>query len=61
MSTFFRHQSTYLWPLVINRWRMQQQPELLEEARQREGGLYLEGDGRSDSPGKVTRIAFFTH
>jgi len=56
MSTYFRHQSTYLWPLVINRWRMLLQPVLLEEAQQREGGMYLEGDGRSDSPGNVTLV-----
>jgi hypothetical protein len=51
VSTYYRHQSTYLVPLILSYWR-EKQEKLLADVRQR-GDLQLEGDGRSDSPGKI--------
>lgn len=49
IPTFYRHQEKYLFPLVLRRWD-RERAMLRQEYLQR-GGLELEGDARSDSPG----------
>ena len=44
-TTYFTHARKYLNPLVISTWRAKQST-LLQEAREIEGGMSLQGDGR---------------
>jgi hypothetical protein len=45
--TYYKHQRTYLFPLVIRHWKTAQQHVLAACPRQ----MTLMGDNRSDSPG----------
>ena len=58
-STFYRHTSSYVNPVIIQQWNANQQ-ELLSSLGEREGGLVLHGDGRCDSPGYCAKFGSFT-
>ena len=58
-STFFRHQSSYLQPAIMEVYN-QQQKELIADLVRRGGDLVLCGDGRSDSPGHCAKYGTYT-
>lgn len=58
-STYYRHTSSYVNPVIIKTWR-EHQEELLTTLGDREGGLVLAGDGRCDSPGYCAKFGSFT-
>ena len=49
-STYFRHQSNYVIPVVVRSWE-DEQAAVINSVTQLDGGLCLAGDSRSDSPG----------
>jgi len=58
-STFFRQQSKYVFPTIVNTWR-QQQRELIADLEQHEGGVHVAGDCRNDSPGHCAKYGVYT-
>ena len=57
--TFYRHTSSYVNPVMIQKWRANQR-SLLERLSESERGLVLAGDGRCDSPGNCVKFSSFT-
>ena len=49
-STYYRHTSSYVNPVIIQQWKEHQQ-QLLHSLSGNENGLVLADDGRCDSPG----------
>ena len=45
LTTFYKHQRNYVFPLILDTWRRQKQ-DTLNEALQDGDGLVLEGDAR---------------
>ncbi len=58
-STFFRHQSQYVHPIVVGFWK-EHQRQLFDVLRLEEGGLILAGDCRSDSPGHCAKFGTYS-
>lgn len=54
-TTYFRHQTKYVIPIIIQTWR-KHQSELIAKLQGMGGGLELSGDGRSDSPGHSAKF-----
>ena len=57
--TFHKHQRNYLIPVVINKWK-EEQEHVIQSLSLFKGGMVLSGDGRSDSPGHCARYGAFT-
>ncbi len=57
--TFLNHQSMYLQPSVIQRWR-DTQATLIQHLKDRGQPLILGGDGRADSPGHCAKYGVYT-
>ena len=58
-STFYRHVSSYVSPVIIKQWKDHQE-QLLSKLGKKENGVVLAGDGRCDSPGYCTKYGSFT-
>ena len=58
-QTYHKHQKNYLIPIVIKKWK-EEQEQLVESLSNLEGGVVLSGDGRSDSPGHSAKYGAFT-
>ena len=58
-STYYRHTSSYVNPVIIQQWKEHQQ-QLLHSLSGNENGLVLAGDGRCDSPGYSAKFGSFT-
>lgn len=58
-QTFHKHQKNYLIPVVIKKWK-EEQEQVIQSLRSLEGGIVLSGDGRSDSPGHCAKYGAFT-
>ena len=54
--TYYSHQSKYLFPLVLDKWRTVQQ-EVLQGCADK---MTLQGDARSDSPGHCAKYGTYT-
>jgi solute carrier family 8 (sodium/calcium exchanger) len=57
--TFFRHQETFLQPVIERVWS-RQQTRLLEDLKRDKGPLVLGGDGRADSPGHSAKYGSYS-
>ena len=57
--TFHKHQRNYLIPVVINKWK-EEQEHVIQSLSVFEGGLVMSGDGRSDSAGHCAKYRAFT-
>ena len=53
-SSYFKHQSKYLEPVIINTWTAERE-KILSNIKQKGGKLCLAGDSRADSPGTFTQ------
>jgi len=58
-STFYRHVSSYVSPVIIKQWKDHQE-QLLSKLGENENGVALAGDGRCDSPGYCAKYGSFT-
>ena len=58
-STFYRHVSSYVSPVVIKQWK-EHQDQLFSSLGAGDNGLVLAGDGRCDSPGYCAKYGSFT-
>lgn len=59
MRTFFRQQSSYLFPTIVNTWK-REQSVLVKELEKVEGGIHVAGDCRNDSPGHCAKYGVYT-
>ena len=57
--TFHKHQKNYLIPVVIKKWK-EEQEHVIQSLSGFDRGLVLSGDGRSDSPGHCAIYGAFT-
>ena len=58
-STFYNHQTAYLYPAVVSVWESHQ-TKLLAECRSRGTALSIGGDGRADSPGHSAKYGSYS-
>ncbi|XP_068692699.1 uncharacterized protein [Montipora foliosa] len=58
-STFYRHVSSYVSPVIIQHWKANQH-QLFNTLRASNNNLILAGDGRCDSPGYCAKFGSFT-
>lgn len=58
-ATYHKHQKNYLIPVVIKKWK-EEQNHVISKISELVGGLTLSGDGRSDSPGHCAKYGAFT-
>ena len=59
LSTFFRHQSSYLQPTINSVWIRHQQ-KLLSTFKSNNAKLQVGGDGRADSPGHCAKYGAYS-
>ena len=59
-STFFRTQTNYLQPTIVNVWKDHQQGLVQQLKEEYQGEVVLSGDGRSDSPGHCAKYGSYT-
>jgi solute carrier family 8 (sodium/calcium exchanger) len=57
--SYIRHQQHYLFPTIIQHWE-KAQDLIISELKEKNRGLVLAGDGRSDSPGHCAKYGAFT-
>ena len=57
-STFYNHQTAYLYPAVVSVWESHQ-TKLLAECRSRGTALSIGGDGKADSPGHSAKYGSY--
>ena len=58
-QTFHKHQKNHLIPVVIKLWK-EEQDGVIQNISALLGGVFLSGDGRSDSPGHCDKYGAFT-
>ena len=58
-TTYFRHQSKILQPVVEQAW-FNHQSSLLQSISSQSRNLFLSGDGRADSPGHSAKFGSYT-
>ena len=58
-GTYFNIRERYIFPVVKSTWE-QQQLEIFNDLKAREGGVALAGDGRCDSPGHCAKYCTYT-
>ncbi len=58
-TAYFRHQTDYVQPTVVNGWK-EHQSELMDVVRLEVGPITVAGDARSDSPGHCAKYGSFS-
>ena len=59
-SSFFRHQSKYLQPVILTVWQNHQQKLINKFFLVKNKALVVAGDGRSDSPSHAAKYGSYT-